>query len=81
MKTKRGSNRQAGAPALPGAGRPPKSITFRVGDAIALRYGHNTPLEVGEVTEMHRGIPRTVVIQLRNGETVWVLIETPVADT
>jgi hypothetical protein len=59
------------------AGRPPTSITFRLGDAIAMRYGHNTPLEVGEVVEMHRGIPRTVVIQMRNGEKVWILIETP----
>jgi hypothetical protein len=80
MKNNRGSNRQPGAPALPGAGRPPQSITFRIGDAIAFRYGVNTPLELGEVTEMHRGIPRTVVIQLRNGEKVWLLVETPAPD-
>ena len=77
MTNKRGSNRTKGSPALPGAGRPPQSITFRLGDAIAFRYGHNTPLELGEVTELQRGIPRTVVIQLRDGEKVWLLIETP----
>jgi hypothetical protein len=80
MANKRGSNRQTGAPALPGAGRPPQSITFRIGDAAAMRYGHNTPLELGDVVEMHRGVPRTVVIQLRNGETVWLLVETPAPD-
>lgn len=77
MANKRGSNRRPGAPALPGAGRPPQSITFRIGDAVALRYGFNTPMELGEVTEMHRGQPRTVVVQLRNGETVWLMVETP----
>lgn len=77
MKNNRGSNRTKGAPALPGAGRPPQSIMFRLGDGIAFRYGVNTPMELGEVVEMHRGIPRTVVIQLRNGEKIWLLVETP----
>jgi hypothetical protein len=80
MSNKRGSNRQPGAPALPGAGRPPQSITLRVGDGIALRYGFSTPLELGEVVEIKRGIPRSVRIELRNGTTVWVLAETPKAD-
>lgn len=60
-----------------GAGRPPASLTLRVGDGIALRYGERTPLELGAVTELHRGRPRTAVIALRNGETVWLLVETP----
>lgn len=60
----------------PGAGRPPRSTTLRIGDGIALRYGYNTPLELGEVIEIKRG-PRTAVIQLRNGVTVWLLAETP----
>jgi hypothetical protein len=60
-----------------GAGRPPQSITFRIGDGVALRYGANSPLALGEVTELHRGIPRSVRIELRNGETVWLLVETP----
>lgn len=79
MANNRGSNRQAGAPALPGAGRPPQSITLRIGDGIAFRYGVNTPLELGEVVEIKRGIPRTVVLQLREGERVWILVETPTA--
>lgn len=74
---KRGSNRTKGAPALPGAGRPPQSTTLRVGDGIAIRYGANTPLELGEVVEIKRGIPRTTVIQLRDGTTIWLLAETP----
>lgn len=63
-----------------GAGRPPQSTTLRVGDGIAIRYGYNTPMELGEVVEIIRGIPRTVVIQLRNGERVWLLVETPKDD-
>lgn len=74
-----GGSREAIRPDAKKPGRPPQSITFRIGDAVALRYGHNTPMELGEVTEMHRGIPRTVVIELRNGETVWLLVETPAA--
>lgn len=77
MKTRRGSNRQPGAPGLKGAGRPPQSLTLRLGDGIAIRYGYNTPLELGEVTAIRRGIPRTAVIQLRDGTTVWLLVETP----
>jgi hypothetical protein len=63
-----------------GAGAHPKSITFRIGDGIAFRYGVNTPLELGEVVELRRGIPRTAIIQLRNGEKVWLLVETPKDD-
>jgi hypothetical protein len=77
MKNNRGSNRPKGAPALPGAGRPPQSITLRIGDGIAFRYGVNTPLELGDVIEIKRGIPRMVVLQLREGERVWILVETP----
>lgn len=75
--SKRGSNRTKGAPALPGAGRPPQSTTLRLGDGVAIRYGEGTALELGEVAEIYRGLPRTVVIQLRNGTTVWLLAETP----
>lgn len=57
--------------------RPPQSTTLRLGDGIAIRYGANTPLELGEITAIHRGIPRTVVVTLRNGVTVWLLAETP----
>lgn len=80
MANKRGFNRQPGAPALPGAGRPPQSTTLRIGDGVAIRYGYNTPLELGEVKEIVRGIPRSVRIELRNGITVWLLAETPKED-
>lgn len=76
-----GTKGHSGGARIPGPskklGRPPQSITFRLGDGIAFRYGVNTPLELGEVVEIRRGIPRTVVIQLRNGEKVWLLVETP----
>lgn len=72
----RGSNRTKGAPALPGAGRPPQSTILRVGDGIAIRYGAGAPLELGEVTEIMRGTPRTTVIMLRTGEMIWILAET-----
>jgi hypothetical protein len=77
MGNKQSGNRTGQARA-PGAGRPPQSITLRIGDGIAFRYGVNTPLELGEVAEIKRGIPRTVVIQLReSGERIWLLVETP----
>lgn len=60
-----------------GGGRPPQSTTLRLGDGVAIRYGYNRPLDLGKVTEIIRGIPRTVVIELRNGFTVWLLAETP----
>ncbi len=59
-----------------GAGRPPQSTTLRVGDGIAIRFGHGAPLELGEVTEIKRGMPRTTVITMRSGLTVWLLAET-----
>lgn len=35
-------------------------------------------MEIGEVIEIKRGIPRTVVMRLReSGERVWLLVETP----
>lgn len=77
MTTKRGANRPKGAPALPGAGRPPQSMTLKVGDGVAIRYGWNTQMELGKVTEIKRGIPRTAIVELRNGTTVWLLVETP----
>jgi hypothetical protein len=80
MKNRRGSNRSKGAPALPGAGRPPQSTVLRVGDGIALRVGAGTPLELGEVQEIKRGKPRTVIIAMRDGTTVWLLAETPTND-
>lgn len=64
-----------------GAGALPKSITLKIGDGILFRYGHNTPMEIGEVIEIKRGIPRTVVMQLReSGERIWLLVETPKED-
>lgn len=66
-----------------GAGRPPHSTVLRVGDGIAVKYamdGGSTPFELGEVVEIKRGIPRTTVIKLRNGETVYLLAETPKAE-
>ena len=63
-----------------GAGRPPQSTVLRVGDGIAIKYATkdgSTPFELGEVIAIKRGIPRTTVIQLRNGETVYLLAETP----
>lgn len=80
MKNKRGSNRQTGDPALPGAGRPPQSTVLRIGDGIAIKYvtkDGSTPFELGEVKAINRGIPRTTVILLRNGDTIYLLAETP----
>ena len=77
---RRGSNRVKGAPALPGAGRPPRSTVLRIGDGIAIKYameGGSTPFKLGEVAEITRGIPRTTVIKLRNGDTIYLLAETP----
>ena len=66
-----------------GADRPPQSTVLRVGDGVALKYAMDsgsTPFELGQVVEIKRGIPRTTVIKLRNGETVYLLAETPKAE-
>lgn len=78
----RGSNRPKGAPALPGSGRPPQSTRLNIGDGVAIKTvsdGHSTAFELGTVARIERGIPRTVVIELRNGDTIYLLSETPKA--
>lgn len=77
MAGKKGRSGAPGQTRLAGPGRPPKSATLRLGDGIGLRVGAGTMLQIGEVVEIKRGIPRTVVIDLRNGERVWLLAETP----
>ena len=83
-----GTKGHSGGKRIPGPGkalgRPPliHSTVLRVGDGIAIKYameGGSTPLEWGEVIEIKRGITRTTVIKLRNGETVYLLAETPKA--
>ena len=80
MPNKRGLHRQKGQKGQPGAGRPPQSTTLHIGDGIAIKYATkdgSTPFELGEVTEIKRGIPRTTVITLRGGTTIYLLAETP----
>lgn len=77
MSGKAGRSGAPGKTRPAGPGAKPRSAKLRLGDGVALRVGEGAPLQLGEVKEIVRGMPRTVIIELRNGETVWLLVETP----
>jgi len=57
-----------------------RSTRINVGDGIAIKYakdGGSTAFELGHVQSIRRGIPRTIVIAMRDGSTVYLLAETP----
>ena len=57
-----------------------QSTKIRVGERIAIKYakgGRSTALELGEVKEIRRGIPRTIVIAMADGSTIYLFAETP----
>lgn len=79
MKTnRRGENRKPGAPALPGAGRPPQSATIRVGTPLMISqvepdgsYGH-IGKGVAEITRS--GVSRIVRVLLEDGSTLVITV-------
>lgn len=78
MKNKRGSNRQPGAPALPGAGR--KSIvkaTIREGDGLMLSqvYADGTAdLGRGRVAVEKIGRDRVIKVAQADGSEIRILV-------
>lgn len=75
--SKRGSNRQPGAPALPGAGRPPKSATIREGTPIMISQVYPdgmADLGRGKATIRRQGLSRIVVIPQEDGSEIRILI-------
>jgi len=73
----RGDNRRPGAPALPGAGRPPRSTMLRVGDRVGLKIDGG-PIAEGVIVGVRRnGTLRTTTIQMTDGSTAFLLAETP----
>lgn len=73
MKNKRGSNRPPGAPALPGAGRPPNSATIRAGNPVMISRTFPDGIEhigTGTVSITRSGNDRIVRIALEDGSTL-----------
>ncbi len=57
-----------------------KSTRLKVGDGIAIKYakkGSSTALELGKITRIRNGRPRTIVIAMDNGSILYMLAETP----
>ena len=53
---------------------------LHVNDRIAIKYaqaGSSTMLETGYIKRIKRGIPRTVVIEMDGGITIFLLIDSP----
>lgn len=77
MKTKRGSNRQPGAPALPGAGRPVSRAIINDGDGLLLSHVYadgTADLGHGRATVEKRGHSRLVRIILLDGSEIRILL-------
>lgn len=75
--SKRGSNRQQGAPALPGAGRPPQTATIRAGNPIMATRVYPDGVErigTGVATIERVSTERVVRVQLDDGSTLVLTI-------
>lgn len=76
-QNRRGTNRKPGAPALPGAGRPPKSATIREGAPLMISqiYPDGTAnLGSGKATIRRQGQSRIVAIPQEDGSEIRILI-------
>ena len=78
MKTnKRGSNRQPGAPALPGAGRPVTRATINDGDGLMLSQvyaGGTADLGRGKARIEKIGNSRLIKIDQADGSEIRILL-------
>lgn len=77
----RGSNRSKGAPALPGAGRPPQSATIKVGAPLMISQVWRGPngtdyadLGKGHAQIERIGSSRVIIIPQEDGSEIRVLI-------
>jgi hypothetical protein len=75
---KRGQNRQPGAPALPGAGRPPQSATIKAGNPVMVAqtfpgggFGH---LGKGTAEITRAGSSRIVRVLIEDGSTLVITV-------
>lgn len=74
---KRGSNRQPGAPALPGAGRPITKATIKAGNPIRVArksadgYEH---IGTGETAIERSGTDRIVRVEIEDGSTIIITV-------
>ena len=53
---------------------------LHVNDRIAIKYaqaGSSTAFEVGYIKQIKRGIPRTIIIEMDGGITIYMLVEAP----
>jgi len=60
-----------------------RSTKLHVNDRIAIKYaqaGSSTAFEVGRIKEIRRGIPRTVIIEMEDNTTIYLLVEAPRKD-
>lgn len=77
MKTNRGSNRQLGAPALPGAGRPIVKATIHTGDGLMLSHvaaDGTADLGHGRAVVEKIGNGRLIKVPLANGAEIRILL-------
>ncbi len=74
---KRGSNRQPGAPALPGAGRPITKATIHGGNPIRVALKSSAGYEhigTGITTIERSGSDRVVRVALEDGSTIIITV-------
>lgn len=77
MKTKRGSNRQPGAPALPGAGRPVTKATIQDGDGLMISQvyaGGTADLGRGKAKITKIGNSRLIKLVQADGSEIRILV-------
>ena len=77
MANKRGSNRQPGAPALPGAGRPITKATIHAGNPIRVALNSASGYEhigTGATTIERSGTDRIVRIDLADGNMIIITV-------
>lgn len=77
MPTKRGSNRQKGAPALPGAGRPATKAVIKEGAGLMLSHVYpdgTADLGHGRATIEAVGRSRLIKIPQADGSEIRILV-------
>lgn len=73
----RGSNRTKGAPALPGAGRPPTTATIAAGDGLLISHvlpDGTADLGRGRATIAHLGRDRLITILQEDGSEIRIVV-------
>jgi hypothetical protein len=77
VKNNRGSNRQPGAPALPGAGRPATKATINDGDGLMISHvyaGGTADIGRGKAEITKIGNSRLITIAQADGSEIRILV-------